>query len=375
MKTTLIAVSGISPAILTETIWALGRETPVVVPDDVIVITTSRGDTDIRRALLEKRSDWGDRTVWETLRAEVCKEAGIPIRSKKLQLSIEVIKLPDELTGVKKEAADLRTKEDNEAAADFIIQTLAPRADAEDNHVIASIAGGRKTMGALLYAAMSLLGKESDRVTHVLVSEPFESCREFFYPGQPIQDLESRPFGQPPIPIRASEAVVDLADLAFVPLRNGFAEMNEGRRTFSGLVARYSRDLRRLSGGRPRVKLDLGKGHFFVEGKRISLSGRTLLVTSFLLDRARQGLPYFDNAAAAEAEFAGYFSERKGTHWNQPKLSRYLNGREGTAEDIVKALSDLRTKLQKVGAATCIPFLAPERARVGFEAELSGETE
>ena len=41
MKTTLLSLSGISPAILTETVWALARETPPVVPDDVVVVSAA----------------------------------------------------------------------------------------------------------------------------------------------------------------------------------------------------------------------------------------------------------------------------------------------------------------------------------------------
>ena len=368
MKTVLFAVSGISPAILTETLWALALENPPVVPDEVVVITTQKGRRDLHDMLLKPLDGWNGETVWACLRRDLFAMAGAEKPSANaVQLSVHVITLPDAATGVRREAEDLRTHEDNAEAADFILQMLAPYADAEDTRVIASVAGGRKTMGALLYAAMSLIGKESDRITHVLVSEPFENCRGFFYPGQPLQELEARPFGHPPIPVRADVAVIDLADLAFVPLRNGFAEMNEGRRTFSGLVSRYSRDLQRLPGGMPRVSIELEKGILFVEEKRIALSGRTLLVASFLLERARRGLPNFENAMAAEGEFAVYVNDSRGALWNLPKLSRYLEAKSATGEDIVKALSDLRAKLAKGGAGNCIPFLAPERSRVGFE--------
>lgn len=367
MKTTLVTVSGMSPAIITETLWALAGESPPVVPDEVIVITTSRGEEDIARDLIRPRDDWGDRSVWETLRADILGRSGLPQKSRKMQLSVRVIDVPDEATGIRKKAPDLRTRSDNDSAADFIVQVLAPLCDAEDNHVVASIAGGRKTMGALLYASMSLIGKESDRVTHVLVSEPFETVRGFFYSGQPVQALAARPFGQPEVPVQASDAVVEMADIPFVPLRNGFAEMNEGRRTFSGLVSRYSRDLRRLPVGRPRVRIELTTGRLLVEGKPIALSGRTLLLAAFLVDRAGNGLPHFDNAAAAEADFAGYFRRQKSALWNQPKLSRYFDAQSATSDDITKALSDLRKRLEKAGAAHCIPFLAPERDRIGFD--------
>lgn len=366
MPTTLIAVSGMSPAIITETLWALAHELTPVVPDDVIIITTSKGRADIDRDLLSPLEAWGGCSVWETLRTAILK-GNRPSTKGKLQIAVRVIDLPDESTGIRRPAEDLRSREDNDEAASFILRTLAEFCDAEDNHVIASIAGGRKTMGALLYAAMTLIGKESDRITHVLVSEPFENCRGFFYPAQPVQDLEARPFGQPAVAVVANQAQVQMADIPFVPLRNGFAELNESRRTFTGLVKRYSHDLRRLAGGKPTIRLDAATGDFTVEEKTLRLRGRTLLVTAFLFDRTRKGLPPYENAAAAEDDYVAFFDGWKEQRLHASLLDRYYNGR-AVADDIVKGLSDLRAYLKKVGAGRCIEHLAPERARVGFDA-------
>jgi CRISPR-associated protein (TIGR02584 family) len=51
-----------------------------------------------------------------------------------------------------------------------------------DCAIHASIAGGRKTMGFYLGYALSLFGRPQDRLSHVLVSSPFESNQNFFYP-------------------------------------------------------------------------------------------------------------------------------------------------------------------------------------------------
>ena len=36
----LLAVTGMTPAVLTETVWALARQDPPVIPDRVVVVTT-----------------------------------------------------------------------------------------------------------------------------------------------------------------------------------------------------------------------------------------------------------------------------------------------------------------------------------------------
>lgn len=365
MPTTLVAVSGMSPAIITETLWALATETPATVPDEVVVITTSKGEADIRRDLLGKNDAWSGKSVWESLRADIFTRTRQPKTSRKLQLSIRVIELPDAATGLRAPAEDVRTREHNEEAANFIVQTLAPLADAQDQHLIASIAGGRKTMGALLYAAMSLLGKETDRITHVLVSEPFDTVRGFFYPNQPVQTLEARPFDKPAVKVKASRAKIELATLPFVPLRNKFAELNEPRRTFAGLVESYSRAERPLAGP-PAAILDIPAAMLTLQGKSIPLSGRTLVVASYLFERVKNGAPPFPDLAEAAANYPAYFKRWQARHPFHKAAARYTNVTDA-GSDLTKALSELRKKLTQHGAATAIPYFAPERSRIGFE--------
>jgi len=42
-KTVLVAGVGLSPAVLTNTVWALAHEDPAIIPDEVVAITTSSG--------------------------------------------------------------------------------------------------------------------------------------------------------------------------------------------------------------------------------------------------------------------------------------------------------------------------------------------
>lgn len=364
-QTVLIAVSGTSPAILTETIWALANETPAIVSDEVIVITTKKGEGDIKEMLQKKQETWKNKSVWETLRKDVFSLAGLPQNNKKLQLDVRVIHLPNAKSGVRIPADDVRTREDNKEAADFIVR-IVDECTTNDRHVIASIAGGRKTMGALLYAAMSLRAKESDRITHVLINEHFDSCRGFFYPQQPVQDLEARPPGKAPIKLKAAGAKVDLADIPFVPLRNKFEELSQPRLTFSGLVDAYSKAERTELTRPPFVSLDEENGILTVEGHPFPLKGRELLVAAFLYERARQGEPHFASKHEARKEieiFNDAWKKRHPFHQAVVKLSA-----GGIAEtDISKALTPLRQRLVAAGLSAAIPYLAPDRSRIGFD--------
>ncbi len=367
MKTILITVSGMSPAIITETVWALATEKPPVIPDEVIVITTLKGETDIQRLLLDPANGWKGASVWDTLRTSVFKECKIAPDSRKLQMAIRIIDLPGN-AGVRVKAADIRTREENAEAADFILNTLSPHAIAEDCHVIASIAGGRKTMGALLYGAMTLVAKETDRVTHVLVNEPYEMCRTFFYPAQPLKKLEAGPPGKT-VTVDASKALIELADLPFVPLRNGFQHLGDGKLGFHGLVNRYSTELKRSTDQKPAISLDSQNSTLTINGLVLELTGRELQVALFLYGRAKEGKKAFQNQKEAALPFIKFVSEWKSQLPNHKAV--FLTGDKIHADNLTKGLSSLRKKINDVGLAHTIPYLVPERGHVGFNAECS----
>ena len=59
-RTILIAGMGTSPAVLTETVWALAHQKKPVVPDKVVVITTTSGKEGVVKALLS-----GGVSIWQ----------------------------------------------------------------------------------------------------------------------------------------------------------------------------------------------------------------------------------------------------------------------------------------------------------------------
>lgn len=65
-----------------------------------------------------------------------------------------------------------------------MLRQIRQYTESSDTVVLASIAGGRKTMSALLFSCMSLLGREDDKVFHVLLPPEFEGGVEppMYYP-------------------------------------------------------------------------------------------------------------------------------------------------------------------------------------------------
>ena len=314
-ETVLVAVTGMSPAILTETAWALAREAHPVIPRKVVAFCTTRSRDQVRRELFASG-------VWESLRAAlrvgphelVFGDTGDHIRV---------------FTRGARELDDIRTPADNTAAADFILEHLRQFTENPDVRLVASIAGGRKTMSALLYAGMTLIGRETDRLTHVLVGEPFDTLprpARFFFPLQPEQRLTG-PTGRT---VRAHDARIDLADVPFVPLRNKFVEIGRMPGNFSSLVRHYARELKADSPRPARVKLDDASMTVSVNGVCVTLGYRAYIVLRFAMrlaetDSVPVGLNVTDEALRAFILETGINNEWAKSAAADPDLKRELS--------------------------------------------------
>ena len=77
---------------------------------------------------------------------------------------------------------DIRSQQDNQTMADSITEMIRQFTAKPDTSLHLSIAGGRKTMGFYAGYALSLYGREQDRLSHVLVDADYESHPQFYYP-------------------------------------------------------------------------------------------------------------------------------------------------------------------------------------------------
>lgn len=216
----LLAATGLSPQILTETLYALATgEKPGFVPTEIHLITTATGKDLARTALLHP-----DGGQFHALLADYPR-IGRPAFDEG---HIHVITGPDGAP-----LADIRTPEENAAAADAITALVAELSRDEAAALHVSIAGGRKTMGFYLGYAFSLYARAQDRLSHVLVSPPFESHPEFFYPPAKPRRLTTRDNQH----IDTADAVVTLAEIPVVSLRHGLPPaLQQGRASFSETV-------------------------------------------------------------------------------------------------------------------------------------------
>ena len=280
----LLAVTGLSPQVVTETLYALTqRRDPAFVPTEVRLITTATGAREARLNLLAERSGWFHR---------LCADYGLPA----IRFDAECIHVVD---GGDRVLEDIRTPAENERAADFITEIVRSLTEDELAALHVSLAGGRKTMGYYLGYALSLYGRAQDTLSHVLVSEPFENHREFFYPTPYEHPIRVRR-GEREQTFDCREARVDLAEIPFVRLRDGLPErLRKGRAPFSRVVAAANR-----SRQPPRLVLQPGGMRAALDDEPLELTPVSYAVLLWLAERARRGAAPVDwRSAEAVEEF------------------------------------------------------------------------
>jgi CRISPR-associated protein (TIGR02584 family) len=116
-----------------------------------------------------------------------------------------------------------------------------------DTEIHVSIAGGRKTMGYYLGYALSLYGRPQDRLSHVLVSDPYETNRDFYYPTPYEHPIHSRR-GDKEVTVDARQRARGSGGYPFVRLRDGLPErLRTGQASFTRVVATANRGLQARS--------------------------------------------------------------------------------------------------------------------------------
>lgn len=200
-KNVLLLVTGMTPQIITETVYGLAIQPETDerwVPDEVHVISTQDGLNQIRDRLFAKGNFQrliDDYQLPNILFDESCLHVITDSQNQPL--------------------TDLKTPHDNERAANAICEKVRELTVNEKDSLYVSIAGGRKTMGFYAGYALSLYGRDRDRMSHVLVDDKFEKSADFYYPTPDshfVTDRDGKSWD-------AKSAEIWLADIPFVRLR------------------------------------------------------------------------------------------------------------------------------------------------------------
>jgi CRISPR-associated protein (TIGR02584 family) len=286
----LVAALGMTPQIITETIYALrvAAAEPFAV-NEVRIVTTERGKQQAETTLIT-----GGQL------AALCREYDLgDIRFD--ADCIEVIR-----DGRGSGLQDIQTPEHNRIAADTITDFIRRLTIDPSTALHVSLAGGRKTMGYYIGYALSLYGRAQDRLSHVLVEEGFETTEQFFFPTRTPGMMKNRR----DIYVDPSKAKVMLAEIPFVRLRGSLPpKLLETRTSFSEAV-RWSN----LDAQPPTLEISVQENVIRCSGEKVKLTPAEMAFYTVFARAAKDGediegrpdnKPFGYSLAEELARFAG----------------------------------------------------------------------
>lgn len=292
-KNILLSLCGTTPAVITETVYCLLRKTtPQIIPDEIVAITTAKGKECILKELLCSG-------VWKNMLKELDVPKGKCVFANTSH-NIRVIR-----TASKEfDAEDIISSEDNAAAGDFILDVLRQYVENPDTRVIFSVAGGRKTMSVLGALSMTLLGREQDKLCHVLLKSPLDNpCLEprLFYPVSSLKKYKLH--GNL---LTVNDKDVTICDIPYP--RNRYLFPEKYSRLPSGFMDTVNFINRSIDiKSRPRLKLiiDSSRNTFYMinDSEKCQMEKYKFSLLWFLVSRAKEGESKFFNLFTLTLEF------------------------------------------------------------------------
>jgi CRISPR-associated protein (TIGR02584 family) len=321
MRKVLLSLCGLTPQVITETLYALTvDQDPAWFPDEIHVITTESGRLLVEEKLLHPS---------QGRFYQLCSEYKIPGPKFDAQ-TIHVIADED------RPMYDIRSQADNSHLADGILHIVRSLCKGPDTLIHASLAGGRKTMSFYLGMAMQLFAKDSDQLSHVLVRPPFENHPDFFYPPKiPREYTVFDPASGKPYTVSSAQATIELAMIPFVRLKD-FTTWEEKKMGFSEHVASVQQILQK-SCTSPTLSFDPGNLELWVDNKYVTLTPTEAALYQLLLrakqDCARKSCAdciqcYIDPFELNTAFIQNFLSQYWG-HWSEKAGGLQIQNKNG----------------------------------------------
>jgi len=209
MKNIILAVAGLTPQVITETLFALHQQNKRI--DAIHVITTRKGREKINAHLLSP----GSGKYYQYL-----KEYNVD--SGSIDFGFDNVHTIKDTNGI--EIDDIAGEEENESLLRKCLELTFRFTKDSNTAVFFSVAGGRKTMTSCLTLAAQLYGRSQDRVYHVLVSPEFESNRDFYYPPEKSVPIELRDENGQLYIKETRYASINLVPVPFISIRDQLSD-------------------------------------------------------------------------------------------------------------------------------------------------------
>jgi len=256
-KTILLAVTGLTPQVVTETLYAIYQQGQSM-PAEIHILTTAEGYQRAKALLIEE--GW----------------------LAKFYSDYQLAKPPfteQHIHCLATESGDITSPADNQIMADTISESIRQFTADSHTHLHVSIAGGRKTMSYYAGHALSLYGRPQDRLSHVLITAEYETHPLFYYPTPYSQIIYSNDASRKALDTQNAE--VTLIDIAFVRLRHGLDQaLLEGKSSFSAAVNKAQQML-----GPAFLTIDSKQLKLVIKDQTIKLTPADFAFYQWLLNR------------------------------------------------------------------------------------------
>lgn len=297
-KNLLICVSGLTPQVVTETLYCLAVKQKTQV-DEIYVLTTRRG----RDVILGK--DQHPATPKTPLKKE------IEALCQKYKIKKPAFDENDTYIIVAKEESielsDIRSDKDNILFPNKVCEFIQTKTASADNIMYCSITGGRKSMSVHLANALSLFARENDKLLHVLTKEEHEF--KGFYPTSKIEAKD-----------------LELSEIPFVRLRSlllpEIKEQNFLKYKFDQIVTLTQSQLKIIS-DKTKLIVDVERREIRYGTDSISLEPMEFLFYYLFIDSKTKGIQKISvedfTSDETRVRFAEYFNEYFPNHYIKEK--------------------------------------------------------
>ena len=287
-KNILICVSGLTPQIVTETLFCLAvkEKTPI---HEIYVLTTKRG----RDVILGK--DKHPATPKTPLKKEIenlCAKYKIN-RPAFAENDKHIIVAKEESI----ELSDIRTDKDNILFPNKVSEFIRLKSADPNSTLYCSITGGRKSMSVHIANSLSIFAREQDKLLHVLTKE--ENEFKGFYPTN-----------------KQEEKDLQLSEIPFVRLRSLLAVDIKQEKllklSFDEIVKHTQNQLKVLAPSNKMI-IDIERRELRFGNDKISLEPMEFLFYYFFVDSKLKGSANISvhqiRSDETKNQFKKYFSE------------------------------------------------------------------
>ncbi|MDA8137822.1 MAG: CRISPR-associated ring nuclease Csm6 [Desulfobacteraceae bacterium] len=267
-KTTLLAVVGLSPQVVTETLYALHQNGRTI--DAIHLISTREGKDKILTMLI----GGGKGRYYEYLQEYGFSVSAIDFGPHNIHV------ITDEHGN---EIPDIAGMLDNERLLEKCLELTFRLTSDPDNAVLFSVAGGRKTMSSCLTLAAEMYGRPQDRLYHVLISPEFESNRDFYYPYKESRAIKLKDEKGEYFYKESKYAQVNLINMPFVSIRQSLTAARLDRPMDPGTLM-----LSVIKDKKPQLTIDLRNRKIIYCTIELDLSPLRLAIYTFFADQKKK---------------------------------------------------------------------------------------